>query len=125
MKYSYISGFESSQAVPARPSSKVMHMIVINCLYDVARAALGRNFDVTIGRPACEACSATWNSGTNIFLKLPMPWAVPALTAERTLQNQTVRTFSVVYFALRCVISPQDVISIIRLIGGWMAFGPV
>jgi hypothetical protein len=26
---------------------------------------LGRNFDVTNGRAACEARSATWNLGTN------------------------------------------------------------
>jgi hypothetical protein len=26
---------------------------------------LGRNFSVTIGRAAWEACSATWNLGTN------------------------------------------------------------
>jgi hypothetical protein len=26
---------------------------------------LGRNFDITNGRAACEACSATWNFGTN------------------------------------------------------------
>jgi hypothetical protein len=24
---------------------------------------VGRNFDVTIGRAACEACSATWDLG--------------------------------------------------------------
>jgi hypothetical protein len=29
------------------------------------RATLGRNFSVTIGRAAWEACSATWNLGTN------------------------------------------------------------
>jgi hypothetical protein len=28
-------------------------------------AILGGNFDVTIGRAACEARSATWNLGTN------------------------------------------------------------
>jgi hypothetical protein len=26
---------------------------------------LGRNFDITNRRAACEACSATWNLGTN------------------------------------------------------------
>jgi hypothetical protein len=26
---------------------------------------LGRNFDITNGRAACESCSATWNLGTN------------------------------------------------------------
>jgi hypothetical protein len=26
---------------------------------------LGRNFDITNGRAACEACSATWNLCTN------------------------------------------------------------
>jgi hypothetical protein len=26
---------------------------------------MGRNFDLTIWRAACEACSATWNLSTN------------------------------------------------------------
>lgn len=26
---------------------------------------LGRYFDVNVGRPACEACSATWDLGAN------------------------------------------------------------
>jgi hypothetical protein len=34
-------------------------------LSDIRRATLGRNFNVTVGRAACEACSATWNLGTN------------------------------------------------------------
>jgi hypothetical protein len=32
---------------------------------NIARAILGRNFGVTIWRAAWEACSATWNLGTN------------------------------------------------------------
>jgi hypothetical protein len=32
---------------------------------NIGRAILGRNFDITIGRATCEACSATWNLGTN------------------------------------------------------------
>jgi hypothetical protein len=32
---------------------------------NIRRAILDRNFDVTIGRVACEASSATWNLGTN------------------------------------------------------------
>jgi hypothetical protein len=32
---------------------------------NIGRATLGRNFDVTIGRAAYEACSATWNLCTN------------------------------------------------------------
>jgi hypothetical protein len=55
---------------------EVMHMIGINfymtleelhfgeILANMRRAILGRNFDVTNGRAACEACSATWNLGT-------------------------------------------------------------
>jgi hypothetical protein len=31
----------------------------------MGRAALARNFDVNIGRSACEACSAMWNLGIN------------------------------------------------------------
>jgi hypothetical protein len=33
-------------------------------------AVLGRNFDVNIGRAAWEACSATWNLGTNTTFAL-------------------------------------------------------
>jgi hypothetical protein len=54
---------------------EVMQMIGINFCYIslkgciivkyIGRAILGRNFDVTIGRAACEASSATWNLGTN------------------------------------------------------------
>jgi hypothetical protein len=32
---------------------------------NVGRAILGRNFDVTMWRATCEACSATWSLGTN------------------------------------------------------------
>jgi hypothetical protein len=32
---------------------------------DIRRATLGRNFKVTIWRAAWEACSGTWNLGTN------------------------------------------------------------
>jgi hypothetical protein len=31
-------------------------------------AILGRNFDVTIGRDACETCSATWNFGYHLSI---------------------------------------------------------
>jgi hypothetical protein len=34
------------------------------------RATLGRNFSVTVGRAPWEACSATWNLGTNSALAL-------------------------------------------------------
>jgi hypothetical protein len=39
---------------------------------EVERAfnALGWNFDVNIGRDACEACSATWNLATNLTFAL-------------------------------------------------------
>jgi hypothetical protein len=37
---------------------------------DIGRATLGRNFDDTIGRTACEACSAKWNLGTNFAFAL-------------------------------------------------------
>jgi hypothetical protein len=37
----------------------------IEILTHIGRAILGRNFDVTKGRAAGEACSATWNLGTN------------------------------------------------------------
>jgi hypothetical protein len=42
-----------------------MRMAGINFNINFRRAALGRNFYVTIGRAACEASSATWNLGTN------------------------------------------------------------
>jgi hypothetical protein len=35
---------------------------------NIGRATLGRNFDVTIGRAACEACSATWNFGYKLSI---------------------------------------------------------
>jgi hypothetical protein len=35
---------------------------------NIGRATLGRNFDVTNGRAACEACSATWNSGYHLSI---------------------------------------------------------
>jgi hypothetical protein len=41
-------------------------------------AILGRNFDVTIWRAACEACSATWNLGTN---------SASALGSRKTTKN--------------------------------------
>jgi hypothetical protein len=65
----YNSGLEGSQAVPARPSCMGnVHNRFFK--YAAERAALlrfelklgailGRNFDATIGRAACEACSAT------------------------------------------------------------------
>jgi hypothetical protein len=42
---------------------------------EVAGAALGRNFTVTIGRAAWKACSATWNLGTNSAF----PWSSESL----------------------------------------------
>jgi hypothetical protein len=40
---------------------------VIGISFDISleTATLGINFDVSIGRAACEACSATWNLCTN------------------------------------------------------------
>jgi hypothetical protein len=35
----------------------------INFDINVARATLGRNVDVTVGRAACAACSSGWNLG--------------------------------------------------------------
>jgi hypothetical protein len=35
---------------------------------NIGRATLGRNFDLTIGRAACEACSATWNFGYQLSI---------------------------------------------------------
>jgi hypothetical protein len=40
-------------------------MIGVNVDINAGRAALERNFDVTIRRAACEASSSTWNLGTN------------------------------------------------------------
>jgi hypothetical protein len=40
-------------------------MVGIHFNINVGRVTIGRNFDVTIGRAACEAGSATWNLGTN------------------------------------------------------------
>jgi hypothetical protein len=34
-------------------------------LTNIGKAILGRTFEVTNRRAACEACSATWNLGTN------------------------------------------------------------
>jgi hypothetical protein len=47
-------------------------------LANTGRAILGRTFDVTDGRPACEACSATWNLGTN---------SASALGSRKTREN--------------------------------------
>jgi hypothetical protein len=83
----YISGFEGSQAAPSCPSG-IGNLYGRNCsffiyfyiklewvhysknLVNVGRAILGRNFDVTSGRAACETCGATWNLGTNSALNL-------------------------------------------------------
>jgi hypothetical protein len=40
-------------------------MIGVNFDINVGRAAQGRNFDITIWRFACEACSAKGNRSTN------------------------------------------------------------
>jgi hypothetical protein len=37
----------------------------VTLLFNIGRAILGRNFDVTIERTACEGGSAMWNLGTN------------------------------------------------------------
>jgi hypothetical protein len=37
----------------------------VKFLSTIGRATLGRNVDVSIGRAACEACSAKWNMSTN------------------------------------------------------------
>jgi hypothetical protein len=47
-------------------------------LANIGRAILGRTFDVTDGRAACEACSATWNLGTN---------SASALGSSKTTEN--------------------------------------
>jgi hypothetical protein len=56
---------------------EAMHMVGINFYitleglhysefwFNIGRATLGRNSDVTIGRAACEACGAKWNLRTN------------------------------------------------------------
>jgi hypothetical protein len=36
--------------------------------FDIGRATLGGNFDVTNGRAACEACSAAWNFGYQLSI---------------------------------------------------------
>jgi hypothetical protein len=63
--------------VPARPSCRrntydenYFYMMLEGLYYsdiysNTRRAILGRNFDVTSGWSACEACSATWNLSTN------------------------------------------------------------
>jgi hypothetical protein len=73
---SYISGFEGSQAVSGchfgigRTYDRIFYLFLFifmnleevhysNMLANVGRAILGRNFDVTNGRAACEACSVT------------------------------------------------------------------
>jgi hypothetical protein len=66
----YISGFEGSEAVPACLVVQVTHMIggvhYSKIYANVAGGAiLGRNFHITNGRAACEACSATWNLRNN------------------------------------------------------------
>jgi hypothetical protein len=48
----------------------LLRMGGINFNINVGRAALGGNFDVTTGRAACEASSATWNLGTNTLFAL-------------------------------------------------------
>jgi hypothetical protein len=53
----YISGFEGSQAVPACPSGRGN---AYDCNYFLCDA----------GRAACEACSATWDFGTNSVFAL-------------------------------------------------------
>jgi hypothetical protein len=35
---------------------------------NIGRATLGRNFDITNWRAACEACSATWNFGYQLSI---------------------------------------------------------
>jgi hypothetical protein len=69
-----VPDFEDSQAVPACPSgigrayNRIFYILYCHMLEwvhyskifaNVGRATLGRNFDVTNGRAACEACSAT------------------------------------------------------------------
>jgi hypothetical protein len=45
--------------------------IKVKFLFDTGNATLGRNFDVTTGRAACEACSVTWNFGNSVFALEP------------------------------------------------------
>jgi hypothetical protein len=75
----YIFGFEGYQAVAACPSSigdayydwSFYFFMTLEGLHyskfgaSVGGAILGRNFDITNGRAACEACSATRDLGTN------------------------------------------------------------
>jgi hypothetical protein len=56
---------------------------------NVGRAILGRNFDVTIRRAACEACSATWNLGTNSAFDLGSRKTLIELSGRRTFRMQT------------------------------------
>jgi hypothetical protein len=67
VRRNYVSGFEGSQAVPALPShtNNVMGILCIEILSNIRRVTLGRIFQVSIVRLACEAYSVTWNLGTN------------------------------------------------------------
>jgi hypothetical protein len=57
---------------------------------DIWRATLGRNFYLTIGRAAREACSATWSLGTNLAFALG-PWR-PRRTLIELAGHMTFRT---------------------------------
>jgi hypothetical protein len=67
----YIIGFEGSQALPVCPSGKCKLLTgTIDVYFFLALGGgltdcVRRNFEITIGRAACEACRATWNLGTN------------------------------------------------------------
>jgi hypothetical protein len=45
-----------------------LHYSVIRT--NIGRAIVGRSFEITNGRVACESCSATWNLCTNTAFAL-------------------------------------------------------
>jgi hypothetical protein len=84
---------------------------------------LGRNFDITNGRAACEASSATWSLGTNSAFalgsrfaatsryidsartadKTPLPTVLPLLrhvAIARTTQRRPLNSYSIVVMNL-------------------------
>jgi hypothetical protein len=67
---------------------------------DIRRATLGRNFNITIGRAACEACSATWNLGTNsAFAQGPRKTLIE-LPGRRTFRRRRSTFFYITYINL-------------------------
>jgi hypothetical protein len=79
---------------------KIMHMIGINFYMtlkglhyskiwsNIGRATLRRNFEITIGRAACEACSAMRNLGTKSSFALGR--RKPTENLDRVSRSQTL-----------------------------------